>query len=80
MEKVLPLLWCKQQIVDDGNDLEDSEGEGDGNDLEDGVSKAVRPRPHQCQHVGEAKQGDDDHLLKMQSSFFSKVKNCLLCK
>ena len=38
---------------------------GDVEDLEDGVSKAASPRPHQGQHVGEAEQGDDDHLSKM---------------
>ena len=36
----------------------------DGDDLEDCVSKAACPRAHQGQHVGEAKQRDDDHLLK----------------
>ena len=42
---------------------------GDVDDLEDGVSKAACPRPHQGQHIGEAKQGDDDNLSKMRYSF-----------
>ena len=45
-----------------------------GDDLEDGVSKAACPWPHQGQHVGEAKQGNNDHLLKMRFSSISPCK------
>ena len=62
-------------IVEDGDDYDSKDDDDDVENLEDSVCKAVRPRPHQCQHVGEAKQGDDNHLSKKFSEFIVQKKH-----